>query len=208
MELYNNPQVMKIIVAVFISLFSIKASAQWYTKLPWHKNHESLPTLTSFPPENKVAPEVLPTTSFNSFNTNMGRSRYSINAEEAFLMKNLRRSARYGSDAMRLQFDNLANFYFSQKRFSEAKWYVLRSNAISRQQKNYAQVIGSLLVLADVKSSLGDFKQADADLFEAKTIAASHSLEPGLLLIEQHTKQIRLNKETGLRLENHYSDML
>ncbi len=199
---------MKIILAVFIGLFSIKASAQWYTKLPWHKNYERLPTLTLSPPENKFASEVLHTTSFNGFNTDLGRSRYSINAEEAFLMKNLRHSARYGSDAMRIQFDNLTNFYFSHKRFSEAKWYVLRSNAISRQQKNYTQVIGSLLVLADVKSSLGDFKQANADLFEAKTIAASHSMEPGLLLIEQHTKQIKLNKETGLKLENHYSDML
>ena len=199
---------MKILLAVFISLFSIKASAQWYAKLPWHKNQERLPMLTLIAPVNKITAETLPITSFNNFNTNLGRSRYSINAEEAFIMKNLRHSARYGSDAMRLQFDNLANFYFSQKRFSEAKWYVLRSNAISRQQKNYTQVVGSLVVLADVKSILGDFKQADADLSEAKNIAALHSMEPDLRLIEQHTKQIKLNKETGLKAENHYADIL
>ena len=123
-------------------------------------------------------------------------------------MKNLRHSARYGSEAMRIQLDNLANFYFSQNRFSEAKWYMLRSNAIARQQKNYAHIIGSLVALADVKSYLGDFKQADEDLSEAKVIAASHSLTPDLLLIEQHTKQIKVNKEAGLKAENHYAELL
>jgi hypothetical protein len=64
------------------------------------------------------------------------------------------------------------------------------------------------MILADVKSVLGDFTQADADLSEAKTIASSHSLTPDLLLIEQHIKQIHLNKETGLKVENRYSDIL
>ena len=199
---------MKILLAVFISLFSLKASAQWSAKLPWHKNRERLPQLVKPSSPNKPTPEMLFTASFNSFNTSLGRSRYSIDAEEAFIMKNLRQSMRYGNDALRIQFDNLANFYYSQNRFSEAKWYVLRSNAISREQKNYENIIGSLLVLADVKSNLGDFVQADADLSEAKAIAASHSLAPNLLLIEQHTKQLRLNKETGLKQENHYSDIL
>jgi len=199
---------MKIFLTVFIGLFSLTASAQWYTKMPWQK-HERLPQLAQPVVTNKFAPAVLIyDTSFNSFNIDLSRSRYGINAEEAFIMKNLRNSMRYGQGALRIQFDNLANFYFSQNRFSEAKWYLLRSNAISRQQKNYAEIVGSLMVLADVKSNLGDFKQADADLAEAKNIAASHSMTPDLLLIEQHTKQIHLNKETGLKFQNRYSDLL
>lgn len=200
---------MKIILAVFIGLFSLNASAQFYVKLPWYKNRERLPQLKLLKlPKVPVPAALIFDTSFAFFNANLTRSRYSIDAEEASLMKNLRHSARYGQAAMRAGFDSLANFYFSQNRFSEAKWYVLRSNAISRQQKNYAQIIGSLMVLADVKSNLGDFKQADEDLSEAKVIAVSHSLTPDLLLIEQHTKQIKLNKETGLKPENHYSDLL
>lgn len=204
-----NQQVMKILLAVFIGLFSLQASAQWYPKMPWQKTLERSPQLNQPFFTNQITPETTSTsTSFINFKTDLGRSRYSINAEEAFIMKNLRHSARYGPAAMRIQFDNLVNFYFSQKRFSEAKWYVLRSNAISRQEKNYTNVVGSLVVLADVKSSLGDFIQANADLSEAKVIASSHSMTLDLLLIEQHSKQIRLNKETGLKPENHYSDIL
>lgn len=201
---------MKILFTLFISLISLQVSAQWYAKLPWQKKNERFQPLTLVSTINQSASRpLIYNTSFNSFNTNLGRSRYSIHAEEVLLMKNLRHSMRYGQAAMRVQFDSLANYYFRQNRFSEAKWYVLRSNAISRQQKNYADIIGSLVVLADVKSNLGDFKQADEDLSEAKTIASVHSLMPNLLLlIEQHTKQIRLNKNGGIKPENHYSDLL
>ncbi|RYE05624.1 MAG: hypothetical protein EOP44_04400 [Sphingobacteriaceae bacterium] len=147
-------------------------------------------------------------TSFTAFNRDLGRSRYSIQAEEAFIMQKLKHSARYGQTAMRVEFDNLANFYLSHNRFSEAKWYLLRSNAISRNQKNYTQIVGSLLVLAEIKADLGDYKQADEDLAEAKTIAVLHTLTPDLLLIDRYANQIKLHKEIGLKIQNHYSDLL
>lgn len=198
---------MKILFTLFIGLFSLQASAQLYVRMPWQKKHERYAALTLV--HTKTAPPALAfNTSFNTFKTDLGRSRYSIDAEEAMCMNGLRHSARYGQAAMRVQFDSLANFYFRQNRFSEAKWYVLRSNAISREQKNYEGIIGSLVVLADVKSNLGDFKQADEDLSEAKSIASLHSLMPNLLLIEQHTKQMQLNKEGGIKLENHYAELL
>jgi hypothetical protein len=198
---------MKIFFTLFIGLFSLQASAQLYVKMPWQKKHERFPAL-SLVREKTPPPVLVYNASFNAFKTDLGRSRYSIDAEEAMYMRDFHHSTRYGQAAMRVQFDSLANFYFRQNRFSEAKWYVLRSNAISRQQKNYEGIIGSLIVLADVKSNLGDFKQADEDLTEAKNIATSHSLTPNLLLIEQHTKQIRQNKEGGIKLENHYAELL
>lgn len=200
---------MKILLAVFISVFSLNVSAQWYNKLPWNKTDKSVTPLAApaFAGINLTSAK-LSNTSFFNFNNTPRRSWYSIHAEEVSIMRNLRHSARYGSEAMRIQFDNLANFYFSQNRFSEAKWYMLRSNAIARQKKDYGHIVGSLVALADVKSYLGDFKQADEDLSEAKIIASSHSLLPDLLLIEQHFKQIRINKETGLKPENHYADLL
>ncbi|WP_299289993.1 hypothetical protein [uncultured Mucilaginibacter sp.] len=198
---------MKILYTLFIALFSLQASAQIYVKMPWQKKHERFPAL-ALVHEKTPPPALICNTSFTTFKTDLGRSRYSIDAEEAMCMRNLRHSMRYGQAAMRIQFDSLASFYFRQNRFSEAKWYVLRSNAISRQQKNYEGIIGSLVVLADVKSNLGDFKQADEDLLEAKNIAALHSLTPNLLLIEQHTKQIKLNKDGGIKVENHYAELL
>ena len=198
---------MKILYTLFIGLFSLQASAQFYVKIPWQKKHERFPALGLLQ-EKTPPPALIYNTSFSTFKTDLGRSRYSIDAEEAMCMRNLRHSMRYGQAAMRIQFDSLASFYFRQNRFSEAKWYLLRSNAISRQQKNYEGIIGSLVVLADVKSNLGDFKQADEDLLEAKNIASLHSLTPNLLLIEQHTKQIKLNKDGGVKVENHYAELL
>ena len=150
---------------------------------------------------------LIPNTSFTTFNHDLGRSRYSINAEEAFIMRKLKHSARFGQMAMRIEFDHLADFYLSHNRFSEAKWYLLRSNAISRNQKSYEHVIGSLLVLAEIKADLGDYKQAGEDLAEAKSIAVIHSLTPDLLLIEQYVNQIKLHQKTGLKIQNQYSDL-
>ncbi len=200
---------MKILYTVFITLFSLNASAQFYTKLFSLKKHApSAPLIAYSVPFKSDSAALIYNTSFNHFNSNLGRSRYSIYAEEAFIMKKLKHSSRFGQAAMRIEFDYLAAFYLNQNRFSEAKWYLLRSNAISRQQKNYAQIINSLLVLAEVKSDLGDYKQADEDLLEAKSIAVSHNLLLDLQLVEQHINQIRLQKETGLKFQNHYSDLL
>ncbi|MGI4727068.1 MAG: hypothetical protein ACRYGB_00705 [Janthinobacterium lividum] len=197
---------MKILYTVFITLFSLNASAQFFTRFFPHKKVQ--PTLSAKPVTLKPDSAVLIyNNSFTAFNHDLGRSRYSFQAEEAFIMHNLRHSARFGPTAMRMQFDSLVNFYLSQNRFSEAKWYLLRSNAISRQQKNYVQIINSLLVLAKIKSDLDDYKQADEDLLEAKSIAVSHKLLPDLQLIEQQTNQIRLHKETGLKIQNRYSDL-
>jgi hypothetical protein len=118
---------MKIILAVFISVFSMNASAQ----LLWHKKRERLPQLTKPQSPAKTDFSKLNSASFNSFNTNLGLSRYSIDAEEAAIMRDLRHSKRYGQAALRIQFDNLANFYFRQNRFSECHFSAakkLRSN--------------------------------------------------------------------------------
>lgn len=200
---------MKILYTVFITLFSLNASAQFYTKLFFLKKDVPSAPLTAYSvPFKSDSAALIYNTSFDHFNTDLGRSRYSIYAEETFIMKKLKYSSRYGQVAMRIEFDHLANFYFNQNRFSEAKWYLLRSNAISRQQKNYAQIIGSLLVLAEIKSDLGDYKQADEDLSEARSIAVLHNLLPDLQMVEQYINQIRLQKETGLKFQNHYSDLL
>ncbi len=198
---------MKIIYTVFITLFSLSASAQFFTKIFLFKRKPV--HLNAFSIQLKPAPETLIyNPSFTAFKLDLGRSKYSIQTEEAFIMQKLRHSARYGQLAMRIEFDHLANFYLSHNRFSEAKWYLLRSNAISRNQKNYGQIIGSLLVLAEIKADLGDYKQADEDLAEAKAIAILHTLIPDLQLIEHQFNQIKLHQKTGFKIQNQYSDYL
>ncbi|RYE19818.1 MAG: hypothetical protein EOP42_28455 [Sphingobacteriaceae bacterium] len=198
---------MKILYTVFITLFSLNASAQFFTKIFPHKRAQTPLSAVSICLKPSPA-TLIYNASFTTFKLDLGRSRYSINTEEAFIMKKLKHSARYGQTAMRIEFDNLAAFYLNHNRFSEAKWYQLRSNAISRNQRNYGQIIGSLLVLAQIKADLGDYKQADEDLTEAKTIAVLHTLTPDLLLIDHYANQIKLHKETGLKIQNQYSDLL
>lgn len=200
---------MKIVYTVFITLFSLNASAQFYTKIFLPKRLKNPVTLSAYSLPFKADSAVLIyDASFNTFKSDLGRSRYSIHAEEAYMMRQLRHSARFGQVAMRIAFDNLTSFYLRQNRFSEAKWYLLRSNAISRKQNSYEHIIGSLLILAEIKSDLGDYKQANEDLSEAKAIAVLHNLAPDLLLIEQYANQIRLHKAAGLKLQNRYSDLL
>ncbi|MGI4749134.1 MAG: hypothetical protein ACRYFB_00750 [Janthinobacterium lividum] len=200
---------MKLLYTVFITLFSLNVSAQFYTKIFSPKRLKNPVLLSAYAvPFKPDSAALIYNTSFTTFNHDLGRSGYSIHAEEAFIMRQLKHAARYGQAAMRIEFDSLASFYLSQNRFSEAKWYLLRSNAISRKQNNYEHIIGSLLVLAEIKSDLGDYKQANEDLSEAKAIAVLHNLTPDLLLIEQYANQIRLHKATGIKLQNRYSDLL
>ena len=197
---------MKTLLVLLLSFLAVDASAQWYAKLPFVKKHERYAALNPA----KMAPyqTVQSGASFNNFKTTLGRSSYSINTEEHFIMGNLRHSKHYGYDSVVLQYNNLAAFYANQNRFSEAKWYMLQSKYIAGNHRDYPALVYCLIVLADIKSSLGDFKQADDDLLEAKNIAATHSLTPNLMLIEAHIKQIHVAKESGLKTENRYSDLL
>jgi len=68
---------------------------------------------------------------------------------------------------MRTCFDYLAKVYQSQKKYSQAKWFLLQSNKISRTQKDTANIITSLVKLSGVKMDNKDYKLAMRDLNEA-----------------------------------------
>jgi tetratricopeptide (TPR) repeat protein len=77
------------------------------------------------------------------------------------------------SDAigMRISYNNLAKLYLQQKRYSEAKWYNLQSAELSRNRNDVVNIISSLLILADIKGQIGDYKLAQKDLNEALALA-------------------------------------
>nr|WP_067063114.1 hypothetical protein [Mucilaginibacter sp. L294] len=68
---------------------------------------------------------------------------------------------------IRSSFDDLARVYISQKKFSEAKWFTLQSNKISRQVKDIPNIISSLVKLSAIKMELSEYKMAMRDLNEA-----------------------------------------
>jgi len=68
---------------------------------------------------------------------------------------------------IRSSFDDLARVYISQKKYSEAKWFTLQSNKISRQVKDIPNIISSLVKLSAIKMELSEYKMAMRDLNEA-----------------------------------------
>jgi tetratricopeptide (TPR) repeat protein len=74
---------------------------------------------------------------------------------------------------LRISFDNLAKVYRSQKKYPQAKWFVLQSNSISRVKKDVPNIITSLLVMASIKSEIKDYDLAMRDLNEAMKLADS-----------------------------------
>jgi len=81
--------------------------------------------------------------------------------------------SRYNdSVGLRRCFDNLAKVYHAQKKYPQAKWFVLQSNGISRAFNDNPGIIESLLELASVKSDIKDYTLAMRDLDEALGISS------------------------------------
>jgi hypothetical protein len=62
--------------------------------------------------------------------------------------------------ALRTNFDMLGQAYFIQQKYTEAKWFILQSNAISRDMRDIPHIIYSLQQMATVKSAIKDFSLA------------------------------------------------
>ncbi|MBS1529621.1 MAG: tetratricopeptide repeat protein [Bacteroidetes bacterium] len=75
------------------------------------------------------------------------------------------------SVGLRRCFDNLAKVYHAQKKYTQAKWFTLQSNGISRAFNDDPGTIASLLELASIKSDIGDYTLAMRDLNEALSIS-------------------------------------
>src|SRR6187402_2543586 len=75
---------------------------------------------------------------------------------------------------MRTCFNNLAKVYRSQRKFSQAKWFILQSNTISRTLNDSPNIITSLLELANIKMDIKDYSLAMRDLNEALQLTTKH----------------------------------
>jgi len=74
---------------------------------------------------------------------------------------------------LRNSFDVLARVYRSEKKYVQAKWFVLQSNSISRVKGDVPNIITSLLLLAGIKTDIKDYNLAMRDLNEAMKLADS-----------------------------------
>jgi tetratricopeptide (TPR) repeat protein len=69
-------------------------------------------------------------------------------------------------------YNNLSKVYRSQKKYSQAKWFILQSNTISRIKNDVPNIISSLMELAGIKMDIKDYSLAMTDLNEALKLSA------------------------------------
>ena len=92
-----------------------------------------------------------------------------------YTMQALHYYSKYNdTTGLRLSFDNLAKVYYAQKKYTQAKWFILQSNTLSRDKNDVPNIITSLLVLASIKTDISDYGLAMRDLDEALQLSVNN----------------------------------
>src|SRR6202008_1479661 len=93
----------------------------------------------------------------------------------SYTMKALHQYSMYNdTTGLRNSFDNLTTVYFAQKKSTQAKWFILQSNSLSRIKKDTANIITSLVTLSAIKSDIKDYQLAMRDLNEALQLSVAN----------------------------------
>ena len=111
---------------------------------------------------------------YDTLSNKRKRSSYQNEALN-FTMQALHHYSMYNdTTGMRLSFDNLTKIYMAQKKYSQAKWFILQSNTLSRITNNVPNIITSLLTLSTIKSEIKDYNLAMRDLNEALQLSETN----------------------------------
>ena len=198
---------MKFLLAVVLSIsVSLSASAQWYNiSLKKHVRYAAI----ALPQDHSI--KRLPVSARSLVKVKIPnfayqQSDYNIELAESAVMKVAQHNMRFRIyDVASYNFSELAKLYIKQKRFSEAKWFLLQSTTISRQQNNYALTIADLMDLAIVKANMGDPLQAQQDLAEALQLSTANGLIANVAGIQKELKFVQLFKPTITKAEWRYA---
>ena len=71
-------------------------------------------------------------------------------------------------------YDQLADTYHQQKKFTQAKWFYIQSNMLARKINSPLEIVNSLINLAHVKMSIGDYELALLDYKEAEQLSVKN----------------------------------
>jgi hypothetical protein len=179
-------------------MLSFSASAQWYYKIGLKKavRYPAIAQVKNDP--IKRLPVTKPGTAKIAKYTIPDLNDYALDAAEAIIMKTAQHNMRFRIyDIASYNFSQLAELFIKQNRFSEAKWYLLQSNKISREQNDDKHTIANLMDLAMVKANLGDLAQAQQDLDEAHQIATLRGWTSNVADIEKENIFIKINKSAS-----------
>ena len=194
------------LLIIICCMFGLSASAQWYRiDLKSHKRFPLIEQVTDHSVSRiHITPVLKPG---KIHNITLDRSEYSFQAAENMVMRTAQHNMRFRvyTDAS-YNFSELAKLYIQQNRYSEAKWYLLQSNIISRQQNDDKHTIANLIDLATIKSDLGDYTQAQQDLTEAHDIASVKGFNIDVAAIEKKMTLIKQNKNNAPKTDVRYAE--
>ncbi|MBL4675530.1 MAG: hypothetical protein JKY70_04895 [Mucilaginibacter sp.] len=195
------------LLLVMLAAFNLTASAQWY-KLDFkkHVRYSQVAGVRYNPLKKLMAANQAPTTKKLAPVPTV-ISQLELEAGERVIMRAAQHNMRfrqYGEASYR--FSELAQLYVKANRLSEAKWYFLQSNNISRQQNDYPHTINNLICLALIKADLGDLPQAQQDLNEAREMARNTGRAQDLKLVDEKLKFLQTNKTWLPKSELRYAD--
>lgn len=181
------------------------ASAQFWQRKP--KPPEHPPLLQELQLNTKVAIAPIHISTPNVHDVQLRRSVYNIEAAEEMVLKDAKHNMRFRIyNSASYNFSDLAELYMQQNRFSEAKWYLLQSNEISRQQDDTKHTLSNLLLLATIKIQIGEIALANLDLQEAHDIAAAKGMQTDVAEIDKRIKFLQTNKIATAKVETHYAE--
>lgn len=78
------------------------------------------------------------------------------------------------TSGMRTSFYNMARVYHAQRKYTQAKWFILQADNFSRAKNDVPNLINSLLELASIKSDIKDYNLAVRDLNEALILSVNN----------------------------------
>jgi hypothetical protein len=197
---------MRFSLIIFLCAISFQASAQW-----WHirlKKHDVLPLMR--PVKDHSIGRIPVKTKFVTTGVTpliLNQTQYSLEVAEASVMKTVKHNMRFRIyNEASYNFSELAQLYMKLHRLSEAKWYLLQSNKIAREESDDKHTISNLILLSMIKTDLGDKISAQADLIEARDLAHAKGMQEAATEIEKRMQVLEQNKMTAVKPDMKYAE--
>lgn len=193
---------------IFFCAISFSASAQWWHIHIGFRKHPVLAQIKLSQPNSVSKIKIAATPdNFSVQPIVYAESTFVLEAEEAVLMKTVKHNMSWRIyNVASYNFSDLAYVYMKLHRFSEAKWYLLQSNTISREENDDKHTIDNLVSLAEVKTDIGDTASARADLVEARGLARARGMQQQTAEIEKKISLLDQYKASVQKPEPKYAE--
>jgi hypothetical protein len=193
---------------IFFCVISFSASAQFWNNISFKKKHLIFPSLQQA--KNHTFRYPARSLELNKLQVQpliLKESDFSIQCTSQVVMEMAKHNMRFRiyNDAS-YNFSELAALYVKLHRLSEAKWYLLQSNNISRQENDDKHTVSNLISLAAIKVDIGDASSARADLVEARDMARARGMQPEIAEIDKKMLLLDQNIAPAVKPEIKYAE--